>query len=159
MTTPAMTFDVGQLLDGDKLRNGPMTLFWNQDEFIPCNHKIDYGEPPKRKLIHRLLRVRAFRFDVRIAPPKDMAPAELSEWGKAIAARLDVPWQNEARDGDRAVWLPGWVWCKTAGQAVGSARHVFNKLDGLTIGQAQVRAIASERTQPAPASGQKDAPA
>lgn len=135
---PEMTFSVDQLLDPKPMKDGPMDVFWNQDEWIPpTNDAIPLGDEwPRRTLVQRALRCRRWHGAVRIAPPPD---TDLGEWGKGVAAKLGVPWTNEPQEGDRAVWLPMTIWARNAGQAIGSAGLVFKALDGFTVGQAAIR--------------------
>lgn len=136
MSAPAMTFSTDELLDRDRMKNGPMTVFWNQDDWVRPSKPLDYGQKPKPKLWQRLLRLRLFKLDIRLMPPED---ADLLTWGKEVAAQVGVPWQGEPEDGDKAVWLVGACFARNPAQVVGGTRKVFDKMPGRLIRQAQVQ--------------------
>jgi hypothetical protein len=132
-----MRLDAEKLLDPVAMKNGPMDFLWNQDEWIPPNGPMTVGDKwPKRKPHQIILRCVRWHGTIRIAPPPD---ADLSEWGKAIAERLGVPWAGEPEEGDRAVWLPLTIWARNASHALGSAALVFQALDGFQVSQAAIR--------------------
>jgi hypothetical protein len=133
---PAMTFDAADLLDERRMREGPVVVFWNQNEWIEPRRPMPLGGPlPKRSPIQRARRLKPWHIEMRLQPP----PGEdLQEWGQRIAQCLGVPW-GEPREGDRAVWLPGSTWARNAGGAIGSAGVVFKQLADFQLAAAQIR--------------------
>lgn len=133
---PPMTFNAGALLDEERLRNGPLDVFWGQDEWIEPSRPLPTGDPPKRRWWHRLLGFKPFALDMRLAPPES---EDLYEWGAGLAAQLGLDLLNAPRHGDRAIWLPGSVLAKNAGAALGSAGKVLRRLEGVHVSAVQVR--------------------
>ncbi len=136
---PSMTFRVDDLIDADKLKHGPLVVYWGQDGYVAPNKDIavDWRRPPRYRWL-RLLGCRPFRFNLRVAPP---AGENLDDWGRSVADRLGVPWMGTPEAGDVAVWLPGLVMAKSAGEAVGSIQKVFDRLDGFFVSAVQIEAF------------------
>jgi hypothetical protein len=134
---PPMVFDAAALLSDERMVNGPMVVWWNQDEEETPNRPHEWGDPPRVRLRDRLLGRRPFKVEIRLTPP----PAEdLEEFGHRIAAKLGLPWKyGPPRPEDRAVWLPGEVLARTAPHALGSAGLALKQLDGVSVSAAQIR--------------------
>jgi hypothetical protein len=132
-----MTFDPAALLDNDKMKNGPLAVVWNQEGWIEPNKPLDKngGYLPKRKLRHRLLRLRPWRVEIRLAPPPDV---DLSEWGNAIAATLGFPFSTP-EEGDSVLWMWGGSWARNAGGALGGAGKFLRQLEGHYISAGGIR--------------------
>lgn len=141
MSEVVAKIDVGDLLDPEVARNGPVDVLWNQDEWIPCNRVLQTPPIPRRPWWARLLRMRPFFLLIRLEPG---AGDDLADFGRRVSKRLGVRWDGPPRDEDRAVWLPGGVFAWNAGRALASSRRIFERLDGLNVVRAQVRALVAD---------------
>lgn len=137
LSIPAAVFNVGDLLDDEKMRRGPLEVLWAQDKWIEPNRPLPIPDLCGRPLRARLMRLRPFWISIRVAPPDN--EADLGAWGRAVAAKLGTEWLEDPKDGDKAVWLLAHVFARQAGAALGSAGRIFHRLDGFQISQAQVR--------------------
>lgn len=139
-----MTFDPAELLDPDKMQNGPMTFFWGQDEYVEPRVGIDVDRPvPGRRSFRQWLRrVRPWTLDVRLMPTPD---TDLNAWGQTVAKTMGVRWTGEAAPDHRAVWLPGLTWARNAGEALASSKYIFDALAGFELAEVQVRVAALAR--------------
>jgi hypothetical protein len=147
-THPApMVMDADMLLRPEAMRNGPLVVYWGQDEWIEPNGPLPaITEVPRKGLLQRLLRCKPWTIEIRIAPPPD---EDLETWGQAIAKKLAVPWGGRPKETDRAIWLLASTWARHAGGALGSAAKVFNALDGFKVGAAQIRVARMDVASPA----------
>lgn len=137
MADTAYLLNAEDLLDPDRMRNGPFDVLWNQDEWIEPNRPMAPGDEwPRRKLIQRVLRFKRWHGAARLAPPPD---ADLEQWGVAIAIKLGIPWDGPPQEGDKAIWLPMTIWARTAPQAIASAGRGIRRLDGFKLGAAAIR--------------------
>lgn len=138
-----MTINPEDLMDREKMLRGPLVVFWNQDEEILPNRPMPEYAPPKRKLRHRLLRVRPFKIELRLAPPPD--EGDLGAWGARVAQTLGTTW-GTPQEGDRAAYLVGFTFARDAPGAVASAGLVLKNLKGFQVGAVQVRAQEAAHT-------------
>lgn len=136
MTFP-MTMNADDLLDRDKMLNGPMVVMWGQEDYIPVRDPQRFKlEPPKRRLIERLSRRKPWRIMVRLQPPEG---EDLELFGRKIAASLGIEGKWDSRDpSDKAVWLPASGWYPNAPAAIGAAGRVLNRLSDLPVAAVQV---------------------
>lgn len=139
MTTPPMTINPYDLLDDEKMRNGPMVVFWNQDEEIRPNREFPDYDLPRRPFHAWLFRLRRFKMELRLAPPPD--EKELAEWGARVAKTLGVTW-GDPLEGDRAAYVIGYTFARNAPAAIATAGYVLKKLDEFHVGAVQVRVEA-----------------
>src|SRR4051812_38942522 len=116
-----MAFDPTSLLSDERLEDGPLVVYWNQErEEFPREPVPEVEERPLRWL-WRLLGVRRWRFAIRLTPP----PGEpLAGWGQLVADQLSMTWRAPL-DSDRAVWIYGGVFARNASNALGSMQKVL----------------------------------
>jgi hypothetical protein len=141
-----MVLNADELLDDDAMKNGPMTVFWNQDEWVEPN-----GDPlpeptldawSHRPLKARLLRAKPWAIEMRLAPPPD---TDLGEWGNELTRCFGAELAAPPKEGDKAVWMSFGTWARNAGEAVGSAGLAFKKMDGINLSAVQIRVSRVER--------------
>lgn len=139
-SVPPMSFRIEDLMDADRMKNGPMVVFWNQEGYIPCNKPLRYGERPKVPFAVRLRGWRPWRIEIRLAPPEG---EDLQAFGHMLIERLDLPKMEGAPgDGDRGIFLPGGVVTPDAGSAIASAASIFKHLGGVEVSAVQVKVEA-----------------
>lgn len=131
------------LLDPERILRGPMVVYWGQEEeeYWRKTEPLSFGDTPKLGLRDRLRRRKLWRFTVRVAPTRDAE--SLTLFGERVAMRLGQVLGSGADATDTAIWLPGWLFARTAPEAVGSAARVLMALEGIEISQAQVRVEAA----------------
>ncbi len=138
-TLPPAVLPADALFDPVRMKRGPLEVLWGVEEWVERDVDDDRADQEyvagRRPLRARLLGRRLFRFDARIAPPDG---ADLQEWGLLVAERLGMP-VPEFRSTDKGMWLIGGVYARHAGRALGGSAKVFQKLDGIYIGTAQLR--------------------
>lgn len=134
-----MSIDAATLLDPEKMRHGPLVVLWGLDEYVPPSRPMPWGDRPRRKLRHVLLRRRPFRFALRFTPPPG---DDLYEFGARVAATFGFMDFPKPEDGDRAVWVPGVVMARHAAGALGSAGRAVQHLGHTNVGSAQIHVEA-----------------
>jgi len=138
-----MTFQVGDLMDPEKILRGPMVVYWGQEEAIPTPPHIPTAipiEPPKPSWRHRRKKMKPWRFMIRLQPPGE---ENLDEWGGRVSAALGVPWKPQRKDPSHsAIWVPGTCLATDAPTVIGHASSVLERLAGFTIVAAQIEAEA-----------------
>lgn len=128
------------LLDRERIRNGPMVVFWGQEaeEYWTRPEPINFGEVPGRKLRHLLRRQAPWRFTIRLAP----GPAEesLSIFGERVAMRFGQHLRDTPDAGKhRAIWQSGVAFAATAPDAVGCVARMLPALEGISVSAVQIR--------------------
>jgi hypothetical protein len=139
-----MTFQVGELMDPERILNGPMVVYWGQDEAIPTpahiRESLPIPEPRKPSWRERRKKMRPWKFMIRLQP---LPEEDLSEWGGRVSAALGTPWKPARQDPNHtAIWLPGSCLATDAPTVIGACGDVLEKLQGFTIVAAQVEAEA-----------------
>lgn len=136
--SPPMTFRLEDLLDPDRMINGPFVVLWGQDEYIPPSDPLTFGERPPVSLRARLRGMRAFKIEFRFAPP---AGRDLREFGRAIAGLLDLPHEDDLppKPEHRAIFVPGALVAADAPGALGAAGRVVTRMHGLEVAEVQIR--------------------
>jgi hypothetical protein len=139
-----MTFQVGELMDPERILNGPMVVFWGQDEAVPTpahiGGSLPISEPPKPSWRQRRKKMRPWKFMIRLQPPAD---EDLDEWGGRVSAALGVAWKPSRKDPTHtAIWLPGSCLATDAPTVIGECGNVLERLQGFTIVAAQIEVEA-----------------
>lgn len=139
MTTPAMTWNVNEVMDDVALRDGPMIVMWGQSEWIEPSvplPALPLGALPKRTLRQRLWRVRPWRIDYRLKPTPGQT---LNEFGRAIADQFGVNLLAAPGPDDKAIWLIAGTWARNAPGAISSAGLLLKAMEDIQVVAVQVR--------------------
>lgn len=149
-----MKLNADEFLNPEVLKNGPLTILFGMEEFVPPNdparvrQQLDETPVPRRKWWQVLLKYEVWHGFCRIEPPhedgQEPSQEQLQRFGEAVARKLGIPWQGQnATSEDHAVIIPMVIQARHGCQALASARYVFNALgrddDGFLVGPTQVR--------------------
>lgn len=122
-------------------RQGPVTVLWNQPEWVTPDMGLQpIGAPPLPKVrgwIMRRTGWRIWRLDIRVTPP-DGVPLE--EFGLRIVSQLPGGLRFPPIEaGNQAVWLAAGGWAHDAGGALEQAAKIFDWMTGIDVASAQLR--------------------
>lgn len=135
---PPMNFRVEDLLDPDRMLNGPLVFYWGQDDRVPHRGKpIEWSEPGKMPLKFRLRRAKWWRIVVRLQPP---AGEDLFDFGVRTCAALGQPAPpREPSDTEAtAMWFPMLAPAKDAPGALACASVFLAQLTSLEASACQI---------------------
>jgi hypothetical protein len=133
---PPTVFFVG-VLSGLRVHDGPLVMCWNQEREEHPLTELDYGHPPPRRLLERLIKVRPWQWSIRLEPP----PGEdLNEFGRRVAGLAGTTYPEAGAPAEaRAVWLTGGVYTRDGAQALKSVSRILDRLGGLEVSAVQIR--------------------
>lgn len=145
---PAMTFDPATLLDPERMRNGPLVVYWQQDGEIDAPPDLPLAPRPAVKGRYRLMRCRPFGLTMRLAPPPGRV--SLEEFGNDICDRLGIERHRLDDPANKAVWLTGSTVARQAPGGLVAAGRLLTQLEGIYISACQVRVDPFPYPDPGP---------
>lgn len=140
-----MNFKIGEAFDlGDQIENGPIVLFWGQEEQVEPRPGVSVKWPTDPGKLSWWQKRRGFRHWKILIRLQPVESENLHEWGGRIAAALGVTFSptSPPDERDTAIWQPGIAKARNAGEALARAGQLLQHAQGFDVVALQIEVSA-----------------